>query len=77
MVVGIWVGARCNTELLREQVGQVNVLTPKQGLHRSVFLGRVGILLITYTGSWEVGWGGLQVAEVRGVVEEGGGGGGR
>ena len=33
------------------------------------FLGRVEILLITYAGSWEVGWGGLQVAEVREVVE--------
>ena len=35
------------------------------------FLWRVGILLITYAGSWEVGWGGLQVAEVREAVEEG------
>ena len=33
------------------------------------FLGRVGILLITYAGSWKVGWDGLQVAEVREVVE--------
>ena len=33
--------------------------------------GRVGILPITYAGSWEVGWGGLQVAEVREAVEEG------
>ena len=33
------------------------------------FLERVGILLITYAGSWEVGWGGLQVAEVTEVVE--------
>ena len=36
------------------------------------FLGRVGILLISYAGSWEVGWGSLQVVELREVVEGGG-----
>ena len=62
-------GARCSAELLREQVGQVNVLPSKDCVDQFFREGR--ILLITYAGSWEVGWGGLQVAEVREAVEEG------
>ena len=49
MVAGIRMGGRCSAELLREQIGQVNVLPSKDYIS---FLGRVGILLIRYAGRW-------------------------
>ena len=58
-------GARCSAELLREQISQVNVLPSEDCLDQFFRKGRN----FAHHLCWEVGWGGLQVAEVTEVVE--------